>query len=127
MLWQDIPPSDPVDQDEEETWDTVGVAAERSVSPPPTTGKIVPRFGTTRSWRRQLADVGGREKAKSFGGHGDRAAGGSPGGRRGNRRSLNCGYCQYSGCPDRDCCPVDHVSFVELPSSRVDCQSCMID
>jgi hypothetical protein len=37
MLLQDIPPSDPVDQDEEEIWDMVGVAVERSVSPPPTT------------------------------------------------------------------------------------------
>jgi hypothetical protein len=42
MLWQDIPPSDPVDQDEEETWDTVGATAERSVSLPPTTGEVVP-------------------------------------------------------------------------------------
>jgi hypothetical protein len=42
VLSQDIPPSDPVDQDEEETWDTVGAAAERSVSPPPTTGEVVP-------------------------------------------------------------------------------------
>jgi hypothetical protein len=41
-LSQDIPPSDPVEQDEEETWDTVGVAAERSISPPPTTGWRVP-------------------------------------------------------------------------------------
>jgi hypothetical protein len=42
MLTQDIPPSDPMDQDGEETWDTVGVAAERSVSPPPTAGEVVP-------------------------------------------------------------------------------------
>jgi hypothetical protein len=40
-LLQDIPSSDPVDQDEEETQDTVGVAAEKSVSPPPTTGEVV--------------------------------------------------------------------------------------
>jgi hypothetical protein len=31
-----------VDQGEEETWDTVEAAAERSISPPPTTGEVVP-------------------------------------------------------------------------------------
>jgi hypothetical protein len=36
--------SDPVDQGEEETWDTVGGAAERSTSPPPTTGVVVPEL-----------------------------------------------------------------------------------
>jgi hypothetical protein len=41
MLSQDIPPSDPVDQDEEETWNMVGAAAERSVSSPPTTREVV--------------------------------------------------------------------------------------
>jgi hypothetical protein len=41
MLSQDIPPSNPVDQDEEETWDIVGTAAERSVSPPPSTGEAM--------------------------------------------------------------------------------------
>jgi hypothetical protein len=30
-----------VDQGEEETWDIVGAAAERSVSPPPSTGEVV--------------------------------------------------------------------------------------
>jgi hypothetical protein len=39
---QDIPSSDPVDHSEEETWDTVGRAAERSISPPPTTGEVIP-------------------------------------------------------------------------------------
>jgi hypothetical protein len=42
VLSQNIPSSDPVDQGEEETWDTVGAAAERSASPPPTTGEVVP-------------------------------------------------------------------------------------
>jgi hypothetical protein len=41
-LSQDIPPSDPVDQGEEENWDTVGGATERSLSPAPTTEAIVP-------------------------------------------------------------------------------------
>jgi hypothetical protein len=41
VLPQDIPPSDPVDQGEEETWDTVGGVAERNTSPPPTTGVVV--------------------------------------------------------------------------------------
>jgi hypothetical protein len=31
-----------VDQGEEDTWDTVGAATERSISSPPTTRKIVP-------------------------------------------------------------------------------------
>jgi hypothetical protein len=31
-----------VDQDEEETWDTVGAATERSVSLPPTIGEVMP-------------------------------------------------------------------------------------
>jgi hypothetical protein len=42
MLSQDIPPSDPVDQGEEETWDMVGGATERSLSPAPSTGVAVP-------------------------------------------------------------------------------------
>jgi hypothetical protein len=42
VLSQDIPPSDPIEQDEEETWYMVGAAAERSISPPPTTRGSVP-------------------------------------------------------------------------------------
>jgi hypothetical protein len=42
VLSQDIPPSDPVDQDKEETWDTAGAAGERNVSPHPTAGEVVP-------------------------------------------------------------------------------------
>jgi hypothetical protein len=42
MLSQDNPPSDPADQNEEETWDTVGAVAEKNVSPPPITGEVVP-------------------------------------------------------------------------------------
>jgi hypothetical protein len=42
VLSQDIPPSDPIDQDEEETWDTVGPAAERNVSLSPANGEAVP-------------------------------------------------------------------------------------
>jgi hypothetical protein len=41
-LSQNIPSSDPVDQGEEETWDTVGGATERSHSPVPTTKATVP-------------------------------------------------------------------------------------
>jgi hypothetical protein len=41
-LLQDILSSDPVDQGEEETWDTVGGATERSRNPAPTTGATVP-------------------------------------------------------------------------------------
>jgi hypothetical protein len=41
-LLQDIPSSDRVDQGEEETWDTVGGATERSRSPAPTTEATVP-------------------------------------------------------------------------------------
>jgi hypothetical protein len=42
MLLQDIPSSDPMDQGEEGTWDTMGAATERSTSPPPTTREVVP-------------------------------------------------------------------------------------
>jgi hypothetical protein len=42
VLSRVIPPSDPVDQGEEETRDAVGEATERSVSPAPTTGVVVP-------------------------------------------------------------------------------------
>jgi hypothetical protein len=38
----DIPSSDPVDHGEEETWDTVGGATERSIGPPPTTREVMP-------------------------------------------------------------------------------------
>jgi hypothetical protein len=33
-----------VDQDEEETWDMVGPTTERSISPLPTTGEVVPEL-----------------------------------------------------------------------------------
>jgi hypothetical protein len=42
-LSQDIPLSEPVDQGEEETWDTVGGATERSHSLAPTTEATVPQ------------------------------------------------------------------------------------
>jgi hypothetical protein len=42
MLSQDIPPSDPVDQGEEETWDMVGGATERSLNPAPSAGVVMP-------------------------------------------------------------------------------------
>jgi hypothetical protein len=41
-LSQDIPPSNPVEQGEEENWDTVGGATERSLSPAPTIEATVP-------------------------------------------------------------------------------------
>jgi hypothetical protein len=41
-LSQDIPPSDLVDQGDEEIWNTVGGATERSCSPAPTTEVTVP-------------------------------------------------------------------------------------
>jgi hypothetical protein len=39
---QDIPPSDPVDQREEENWDTVGGATKRRLSPSPTVEATMP-------------------------------------------------------------------------------------
>jgi hypothetical protein len=126
MLSQDIPPSDLVDQDEEETWDTVGAAVERSVSPPPTTREVVPgsaQQGAGADNSQMSAEE--RRPNPSLGMV--TVAGGGPRGRPGNCGSWDCGYRQYSGCPDRDCCPVDLVSFVELPSSRVGYQSCMTD
>jgi hypothetical protein len=41
-MLQDIPSSDPVDQGDEDVWETVGATAERSISPPPATKDIVP-------------------------------------------------------------------------------------
>jgi hypothetical protein len=41
-LSQDIPSSDPADQGDEENWDTVGGATERSLSPTPTIEEVVP-------------------------------------------------------------------------------------
>jgi hypothetical protein len=41
-LSQDIPSSDPVDQGDEKTWDMVGGATERSLSPAPTVEEVVP-------------------------------------------------------------------------------------
>jgi hypothetical protein len=43
MLLQDIPSSDPVDQGDEDIWEMVGAAAERSISLPPATEEVVPR------------------------------------------------------------------------------------
>jgi hypothetical protein len=40
-LSRDIPSSDPADQGDEEDWDTVGGAAERSLSPAPVVEEIV--------------------------------------------------------------------------------------
>jgi hypothetical protein len=39
---QEIPLSDPVDLGEEDDWDTVGGATERSLSPAPTVEEVVP-------------------------------------------------------------------------------------
>jgi predicted secreted protein len=41
-LSQDIPSSDPADQGDEEDWDTVGGATERSLSPAPAVEEVVP-------------------------------------------------------------------------------------
>jgi hypothetical protein len=40
--WQEIPPSDPVDQGDEGDWETVGEPAERSRSPAPAMTEAVP-------------------------------------------------------------------------------------
>jgi hypothetical protein len=42
VLLKDIPSSDPVDQGDQDIWETVGAAAERSISPPTTTEEAVP-------------------------------------------------------------------------------------
>jgi hypothetical protein len=47
---QEIPPSDPVDQGEEDDWETVGEPAERSRSPAPTVDELVSQM-TQRSTR----------------------------------------------------------------------------
>jgi hypothetical protein len=43
-LSQDILSSDPVDQGDEEDWDTVGGATERILSPAPTVEEVVPEL-----------------------------------------------------------------------------------
>jgi hypothetical protein len=43
-LSQEIPSSDPTDQGEEDDWDTVGGATERSLSPAPTVQETVPQM-----------------------------------------------------------------------------------
>jgi hypothetical protein len=40
LSW-DIPSSDPADQEEEDNWDTVGVATDGSLSPAPTVEETV--------------------------------------------------------------------------------------
>jgi hypothetical protein len=45
---QEIPPSDPVDQGDEDDWETVGEPAERSRSPAPTVEELVSQL-TQRS------------------------------------------------------------------------------
>jgi hypothetical protein len=42
VMLQDNPSSDPVDQGDEDVWETLGATAERSVSPPPATEEAVP-------------------------------------------------------------------------------------
>jgi hypothetical protein len=42
--WQEIPLSDPANQGEEDVWDTVGGATERSHSPAPTIEETVPQM-----------------------------------------------------------------------------------
>jgi hypothetical protein len=42
-LPQDIPSPDPVDQGDEEDWDTVGGTTERSLSPAPAIEEVVPK------------------------------------------------------------------------------------
>jgi hypothetical protein len=45
---QEIPSSDPVDQGEEDDWDTVGGATKRSRSPAPTIEETVPQMAQQR-------------------------------------------------------------------------------
>jgi hypothetical protein len=52
--WQEIPPSDPVDQGDEGDWDTVGKPAGASRSPAPTVEELVAQL------TRQLPIVKGR-------------------------------------------------------------------
>jgi hypothetical protein len=49
VLSQDIPSSDPVDQGEEETWNTVGAAAERSISLHSTIREFMPGLAQQRA------------------------------------------------------------------------------
>jgi peptidoglycan hydrolase-like protein with peptidoglycan-binding domain len=53
-LSQDILLSDPVDQGEEKTWDTVGGATERSQNPAPTTEVTVPEAAQQAAFVNEL-------------------------------------------------------------------------
>jgi hypothetical protein len=97
--------------------------AERSVSPPPTTREIV--SGSAKQGagadNSQMSAEGRRsnpspamvtkqpEEAQAE-----------------DEATAEAGIVDIAS-PDRDCCPVDLVSFAELPSSGVGYQSCMTD
>jgi hypothetical protein len=58
-LSQDIPSFDPTGQEEEDNWDTVGGATERSLSPAPTVEEVVPEMvqqATVTAEPRALAE-----------------------------------------------------------------------
>jgi hypothetical protein len=64
---QEIPPSDPVDQGEEDDWDTVGELTERSCSPAPTVEELVSQMTqqTTRVVESQAPAVESRPESSA--------------------------------------------------------------
>jgi hypothetical protein len=127
VLSQDIPSSDHVDQGEEETWDTVGLAAERSTSPPPTTGEVVPAPA------QQVAGVNNSQTSAE-----ERRPDPSPAkvaeqpeeAQAEDEATTVAGLVDIAsilGALIVTVVPVDFVSLANLQSSRMDYQSFMKD
>jgi hypothetical protein len=58
--------SDPVDLGEEDDWDTVGGATERSLSPAPTVEEVVPESAQQMTGFARVASIDGREEARAL-------------------------------------------------------------
>jgi hypothetical protein len=112
MLSQDIPPSNPVDQDEE-TWDTVGAMAEKNVSLPPTTREVVQGSAQQGSGAdNSQVSAGERRQNPS-----PTAVMEQPEETQVEDEAtteaaiVDIASILGARAPDRDCCPFDLVSF----------------
>jgi hypothetical protein len=60
---QKIPPSDPVEQGDEGSWETVGEPAERSRNPAPTVTEVEPQALVAEGWTEPAATPAAEEPA----------------------------------------------------------------
>jgi hypothetical protein len=104
---QEMPPSEPVEQGDENVWDTVGEAAEGSRSPAPTVEELLAQME-----RQPPAAQGSTEPAAAAA----EEAAATDAQRRGACRGGTGRHRQYPWRPNRDCSPVELVSG---DSSRV--------